>query len=215
MSITLDRENCCLPGHCSPVSGLPRWGSGKESANAGKAGDAGWIPGWGRSPGVRSDNPLQYFCSENSMVRGAWWVTVHGITELDTPERLSMHNHQCNHPVAFQMLPFQKKKQNQKHKMHPFLCLFGLYSSAIQLTPFKLDALQTTLASQHDNEVGKLLFSPHLIWSERRLITIKVFEISLGYREDNTESDVGLFSSFTGLFWGVIVYDKQKEAGDA
>jgi len=47
--------------------------------------------------------------------------------------------------------------------MHPFLCLFGLYSSAIQLTPFKLDALQTTLASQHDNEVGKLLFSPHLI----------------------------------------------------
>ena len=79
--------------------------------------------------------------------------------ELDTTERLSMHNHQCNHPVAFQMLPFQK----QKHKMHPFLCLFGLYSSATQLTPFKLDALQTTLASQHDNEVGKLLFSPHLI----------------------------------------------------
>ena len=47
--------------------------------------------------------------------------------------------------------------------MHPFLCLFGLYSSATQLTPFKLDALRTILASQHDNEVGKLLFFPHLI----------------------------------------------------
>lgn len=95
--------------------------------------------------------------------------------------------------------------------MHPFLCLFGLYSSATQLTPFKLDALWTILASQHDNEVGKLLFFPHLIWSERRLITIKVFEIPLGYREDNTESDIELFSSFTGLFWGVIVYDTNKK----
>ena len=38
--------------------GLPRWLSGKESpANAG---DSGLIPGWGRSPGERNDNPLQY-----------------------------------------------------------------------------------------------------------------------------------------------------------
>ena len=24
-------------------------------------------------------NPLQYFCLENSMDRGAWWATVHGV----------------------------------------------------------------------------------------------------------------------------------------
>ena len=30
--------------------------------------------------------PLQYFCLENSMDRGAWQVTVHGVTELDTTE---------------------------------------------------------------------------------------------------------------------------------
>ena len=42
-------------------------------ANARDAGDAGLIPGWGRSPGVRNGNPLQYSCLGNSMDRGAWW----------------------------------------------------------------------------------------------------------------------------------------------
>ena len=49
------------------------------------AGDAGFIRGSGRSPGVGNGNPLQYSCLEHPMDRGAWWATVHGITkELDT-----------------------------------------------------------------------------------------------------------------------------------
>ena len=35
-------------------------------------GDAGLIPGLGRSPGKESDNPLQYSCLGNPMDRGAW-----------------------------------------------------------------------------------------------------------------------------------------------
>ena len=35
------------------------------SANAGDSRDMGSIPGWGRSPGVGNDNPLQYSCHEN------------------------------------------------------------------------------------------------------------------------------------------------------
>ena len=31
-------------------------------ANAGDEGDTGLIPGWGRSPGGRNDNPFQYSC---------------------------------------------------------------------------------------------------------------------------------------------------------
>ena len=31
-------------------------------------------------------NPLQCFCLENRMDRGAWWATVHGVTELDATE---------------------------------------------------------------------------------------------------------------------------------
>ena len=48
------------------------------------AGDAGLIPGSGRSPGVGNGYPLQYSCLENSMNRGAWQATVHGVAkELD------------------------------------------------------------------------------------------------------------------------------------
>ena len=36
-------------------------------------GDAGLIPGWGRSPGEGNGNPLQYFCLGNPMDRGTWW----------------------------------------------------------------------------------------------------------------------------------------------
>ena len=50
-------------------------------ANAGDTGDVGLIPGLGRSPGGGNGNPLQYSCLENSMDRGAWWVTVHGVTK--------------------------------------------------------------------------------------------------------------------------------------
>ena len=55
------------------------WLSHKESAC--NAGDLGLIPGWGRTPGEENGNPLQYSCLENSMERGAWWATVHGITQ--------------------------------------------------------------------------------------------------------------------------------------
>ena len=49
------------------------------------AGDLGLIPGSGRSPGGRNGNPLQYFCLENPMDRGAWQAIVPGIAkELDT-----------------------------------------------------------------------------------------------------------------------------------
>ena len=56
--------------------------NGKESAC--NAGDQGSITGWGRSPGEGHDNALQYCYLENSMDRGAWWATVHGVTKSQT-----------------------------------------------------------------------------------------------------------------------------------
>ena len=50
-------------------------------AIAGDIRDSGLISGSGRSPGGRHGNPLQYFCLENPMDRGAWWAAVHGVTE--------------------------------------------------------------------------------------------------------------------------------------
>ena len=64
-------------------------GSGSEEI-AYNAGDPGLIPGLGRSPGIGNGNPLQYSCLENSMDKGAWQVTVHGVTESDMTEQLTL-----------------------------------------------------------------------------------------------------------------------------
>ena len=50
--------------------------------------DARSTPLSGRSPGRGHGNPLQYSCLENSMDRGAWRVTVHGVAKelIDTTE---------------------------------------------------------------------------------------------------------------------------------
>ena len=45
------------------------------------AGDVGSIPGSTRFPEEGNGDPLQYSCLENSMDRGAWWVTVHGVAK--------------------------------------------------------------------------------------------------------------------------------------
>ena len=59
--------------------GFPGSSDSKESAC--NAGDPGSICGLGRSPGDGHGYPLQYSCLENSMDRGAWWATVHGVTK--------------------------------------------------------------------------------------------------------------------------------------
>ena len=57
-------------------------------ATAGDARDAASICGLGRSPGVRNGNPLQYSCLGNSMDRGAWRATVHGVAK----NRIQLNN---------------------------------------------------------------------------------------------------------------------------
>ena len=64
-------------------------------ANAGDVRDVGSIPGLGRSPGVGNGNPLQYSCLENSMDRGAWWITIHEVPKSQTTQLPSgwVHEH--------------------------------------------------------------------------------------------------------------------------
>ena len=71
----------CFPGD-TVVKNLPL-----------NAGEAGSIPGFGRSPGVGNGNPLQCSCLENSINRGIWWATVHGVAKSWTQlgKRLSRH----------------------------------------------------------------------------------------------------------------------------
>ena len=46
--------------------------------------DADLIPRLGRSPGGGNGNQLQNSCLGNPMDRGAWWVTIHGVTKSQT-----------------------------------------------------------------------------------------------------------------------------------
>ena len=62
--------------------GFPGGSDGKESAC--NAGNLGTIPGLGRPHGVGNGYPLQYSGLENSLVGGAWQVTVHRVTESRT-----------------------------------------------------------------------------------------------------------------------------------
>ena len=59
--------------------GFPGGSDGKESAC--NARDLGLIPEWGRTPGGGHINPLWYSCLENSMDRGAWQDTAHGVAK--------------------------------------------------------------------------------------------------------------------------------------
>ena len=59
-------------------------------ASVGDLGDGSYIPGWGRSLKVGHGSPVQHWCLESPMDRGAWWATGHRVTELDTTEVLRM-----------------------------------------------------------------------------------------------------------------------------
>ena len=91
-------------GVCSPdlflniVTGLPWWLSGKEFSCS--AGDAGSIPGLGRSTEEGNGNQLQYSWLGNPMVRGAWWAAVR------VPKRVRLNKHCDGYSESF---PFPYK----------------------------------------------------------------------------------------------------------
>ena len=85
-----------------------------------------------KTPGGGNSNPLQQFLPVKFMDRGTWPVTVHGVTESDRTERLSMHSqirqclfsHQCWMSCSY---PFHQHIRNTT----PF---FFLLSCGIQQT---------------------------------------------------------------------------------
>ena len=83
-------------------------------ANAGDIRDMGSIPGSERSSGGGHGNPLQYSCLENSMDRGVWQATVHGVTKSWTQLKWLM----CTHANYIQWSTLWPLKW-----LHRWLCL--------------------------------------------------------------------------------------------
>ena len=71
---TMVKGQCNMPDMGSPA------GSVVKNLPA-DAGDASLIPSLGRSLGEGDGNPIQNSCLGNSMDRGAWQATVHGVTK--------------------------------------------------------------------------------------------------------------------------------------
>ena len=63
------------------ASPMSLWLKKKKKKSICSAGDAGLIPGSGRSPGGGNGNPLQYSCLGNPMDRGACWTIVLGVAK--------------------------------------------------------------------------------------------------------------------------------------
>ena len=84
------------------LSVLPCGSDHKESAC--NAGDPGSIPLLGRSLKEGNGYPLQYSCLENTMDRGDWQATVHGIArvghDLATKPPSPPDDHKFNHTLG-------------------------------------------------------------------------------------------------------------------
>ena len=91
------------------MGGFPDGSAGKESTC--NAGDAGLIPGSGRSPGGGNDNPPQYSYLENSMDRSLMGYSARGCKEADMT--VSTGTHGCNKTLEHTWKPISGRIMNQ------------------------------------------------------------------------------------------------------
>ena len=94
--------------------------------------DVGSISGSGTSAELENGNPFCYSCLENSMDRGVWRATVHGVakrqTQLSTNTHTHTHTHTHKHclPVLIHLKLFTTRKMKlsvvPSYHPSPWLC---------------------------------------------------------------------------------------------
>ena len=79
-------------------------------ADVGDISDVGLISGSGRSSGGGNGSPLQYSSLDNSMDRGTWRATVHGVAKRQTclsDYHFHFHTHNTAGEVVLLILPYR------------------------------------------------------------------------------------------------------------
>ena len=109
-------------------------------ANVGDARNMSSIPGWGRSPGEGNGKPLQYSCLENPKDRGAWRVTLQGVTKSQT--QLSLHPLSLVRNSLFQPASLGDPSQPLRINLITF---FPTHPSLFYTHPFTFDILDFPL----------------------------------------------------------------------
>ena len=84
---------------------FPHFSGGSAVKNLpASAEDMGLIPGLRRSPGEGNGHPLQYSCLKNTMDRGAWWATLHGVPRVGH-NSVTKQQQELQPPSLFFFLP--------------------------------------------------------------------------------------------------------------
>ena len=93
--------------------GFPGGTSRKESTcQSRRYNRCGFDPWVEKIPGVRTGNPHQYSCLENSMGRGAWQAKVHGVAVRNDWVHMSRHAH--THTKIIKLLSYHFKQNSEK-----------------------------------------------------------------------------------------------------
>ena len=100
--------------------GFPGSSDAKESAC--NVGGLGLTLGLGRSPGGGHCNSLQSSCLENSIDRGTWQATVHGVTKSQTrlstaPHRRQDLRHSCLLQETHSLRPLLQATPSSQHNL--------------------------------------------------------------------------------------------------
>ena len=114
------------------LKGFPGGSDGKESAVLGS------LPGLGRSHGKENGYPIQYFCLENSMDRGAWWSTVAELQRVGhdwVTNSFYVLNYLCNVLHVVSRLPKPERFPRWSFKKVCWHCPTVVYHSENAMAP--------------------------------------------------------------------------------
>ena len=78
------------------------------------------------SPGEGNGNPLQYSCMENSVDRGSWWASVHGVPKSPTQLSKAAHVFLAHHGLGFYTIHFSVRRLYIGHTWATFGSLQGV-----------------------------------------------------------------------------------------